>query len=196
MTNLPNHQDVSLYDRLRLNPEIVIDETLNEVRSYLKILLERINTPEKDDNIGLILESLVRILLESPYLKFNRARRVCKAGEIDLDFTVKKFPTTLFEEFDIFLIVECKNWKVKPGAPELRVFRDKMREVGSKVGIFIAKQGVTKPSNTIVRDAWISEGIIIIVFDKTDLERIILKSENFYTILKDKYLSVRASSKE
>ncbi len=55
MTNLPNHQDVSLYDRLRLNPEIVIDETLNEVRSYLKILLERINKPEKDDNIGLIL---------------------------------------------------------------------------------------------------------------------------------------------
>ena len=80
MTNLPNHQDVSLYDRLRLNPEIVIDETLNEVRSYLKILLERINIPEKDDDIGKILESLVRILLESPYLEFNRSRRICKAG--------------------------------------------------------------------------------------------------------------------
>jgi hypothetical protein len=137
-------ENFSLYDKLRLYPDLIIDEAINNVRPYLRVLLKRINHPEEGDNIGLVLESLICILFKSPYLQFNRPRRNCAAGEIDLDFTVKKFPTTLFAEFDYLMIIECKNWGKKPGAPDLRVFRDKAREADAKVSIFVSKQGITR----------------------------------------------------
>jgi Holliday junction resolvase-like predicted endonuclease len=189
-------QNFSLYDKYRLYPDLVIDEAVNRVRGYLQILLERANQPETGDNIGLILESLARILLESPYLNCNRMRRNCKAGEIDLDFKVSKFPTTLFEEFDYLLIVECKNWGKKAGAPDLRVFCSKMREASSKVSIFFSKQGITKDAKVVIRDAWLVDKIIVLVFDIKDLDRIINQSENLYTILHEKYIAVRTSSKD
>jgi len=191
-----SQQDFSLYDRLRLYPEIVLDEVVNKERDKLKKLLDKTNHPQEGDNIGLILEALARTLLESPYLKCNRERRRCKAGEIDLDFTVKKFNTTLFEEFDYLLIVECKNWSKKAGAPDLRVFRDKIREIKSNIGIFFAKQGITRDANVLIRDAYLVDKIVILVFDAKDLDRIINQSENLYTILNEKYIAVRTSSKE
>lgn len=189
-------QNFSLYDRLRLYPDIVIDEAINDVKDKLQSLLEQTNYPKEGDDIGLTLEALSRILLESPYLRCNRERRRCKAGEIDLDFTVRKFPTTLFAEFDYLLIVECKNWGKSAGAPELRVFRDKIREVRSNIGIFFSKKGITKPAKVIIRDACLVDGIVILVFDANDLDRIINRSENLYKILHDKYLAVRTASKE
>ncbi len=191
-----SQQNFSFYDKLRLYPDLVIDETLNDVRPYLQVLLERINQPEKGDNIGLILESLACNLLKSPYLQFNRSRRNCEAGEIDLDFTVKRFPTTLFAEFDYLLLVECKNWGNKSGAPDLRVFRDKVRETGAKVSIFLSKKGITRDAKIIIRNAYLVDGIVILVFDANDLDRIINRSENLYKILHDKYLAVRTASKE
>jgi hypothetical protein len=94
------------------------------------------------------------------------------------------------------LIVECKNWSKRAGSPELKVFRQKMMEVGAKVSIFFSKQGLTKPANDEVRDAWVVNKMIILVFDNKDLDRIINKSENLYKILNNKYLAVRTSSKE
>jgi Holliday junction resolvase-like predicted endonuclease len=195
MTEKSQH-DFSLYDRLRLYPELVLNETVNSQRDKLRNLLEQINNPKNNDDIGLMLENLARNLLESPYLKFNRERRRCKSGEIDLDFTVKKFPTTLFDEFDYLLIVECKNWNKKAGASDLRIFRDKMREVGAKVSIFFSKQGITQPANIVIRDSWLVDKQIMLGFDAKDLDRIINKSENLYKMLNDKYFAVRTSSKE
>lgn len=189
-------QNFSFREKYQLYPDILIDEALHQVRHYLQILLERANQPETGDNIGLILESLARILLESPYLSCNQMRRNCKAGEIDLDFKVRKITATLFAEFDYLLIVECKNWSKKAGAPDLRIFCSKMREVGAKVSIFLSKQGITRDAKTVIRDAWLVDRIIVLVFDGKDLDRIINQSENFYTILHDKYIAVRTSSKE
>jgi hypothetical protein len=64
------------------------------------------------------------------------------------------------------------------------------------VSIFFSKQGLTKPANDEVRDAWVVNKMIILVFDNKDLDRIINKSENLYKILNNKYLAVRTSSKE
>lgn len=193
---VPPQPNFSLFDQLRLYPEVVIDRTINDVRPKLKVLLERLKNPEKEDDLGVLLEDIAHLLLESPYLELNKKRRNCIAGEIDLDFTVKKFPTTLFEEFSYLLIVESKNWRKKAGAPDLRIFRDKAREVKSNIGIFFSKNGITRDAEVIVRDTWMLDEIIIVVFDVKDLDKIINKSENFYTILHKKYLAVRTSSKE
>jgi Holliday junction resolvase-like predicted endonuclease len=189
-------KDLTLFDKLKLYPEIVLDETLGKVRGDLKILLEKVNNPGEDDNPGLALEELAKTFLESPYLKFNRARRICETGEIDLDFTVRRFETTLFCEFSYPLIVECKNWSKKAGTPELRIFCSKMHDVRTNIGIFFSKQGITRDAKGVIRNAWLQDGIVVLTFDAKDLDQIINHSRNLYEVFHEKYLAVRMASKE
>lgn len=188
-------KDLTLSDKLKLYPEIVLDETIHSSRVKLKDLLTRVGSPSKDDNAGLLLEELAKVLLESPYLKFNRERRRCETGEIDLDFTVKRFEATLFYEFSYLLIVECKNWAKKAGAPELRVFHSKMRDVDSNIGILFSKNGITKDAKGIIRNAWLQDKIVIITFDSKDLDQVINSSSNLYEVFNQKYLAVRTASR-
>jgi Holliday junction resolvase-like predicted endonuclease len=187
-------QILTLLDKLKLYPDIVLDETIASSRSILQDLLARANNPGVNDNAGLILEELAKVFLESPYLKLNKERRRCENGEIDLDFTVKRFEATLFYEFSYLLIVECKNWSKKAGAPEIRVFCSKMRDVRSNVGILFSKNGITKDARRIVRDAWLRDEIVVIVLDFVDLDGVINGLYNLYEIIKRKYLAVRTAS--
>ena len=189
-------QDLTLSDKLKLYPEIVLDETLGKIRDDLKILLEKVINPGEDGDPGLALEELAKTFLESPYLKFNCARRICETGEIDLDFTVRKFEATLFNEFSYSLIVECKNWSKNAGAPELRIFCSKMRDVSTTIGIFFSKQGITKVAKGVIRNAWLQDRIVVLVFNAKDLDQIINHSTNLYEVLNKKYLAVRMASKE
>jgi Holliday junction resolvase-like predicted endonuclease len=186
---------LTLSDKLKLYPEIVLDETIHSSRVKLKDLLTRVDSPGKDDNAGLLLEELAKVFLESPYLKFNRERRRCETGEIDLDFTVKRFEATLFYEFSYLLIVECKNWAKKAGTPELRVFHSKMRDVDSNIGILFSKNGITRDAKGIIRNAWLQDKIVIITFDLKDLDQVINSSSNLYEVFNQKYLAVRTASK-
>lgn len=187
-------QILTLLDKLKLYPDIVLDETVAASKSTLQDLLTRANNPGINDDAGLILEELAKIFLESPYLKLNKERRRCENGEIDLDFTVKRFEATLFYEFSYLLIVECKNWSKKVGAPEIRVFCSKMCDVRSNVGILFSKNGITKDARRVIRDAWLRDEIVVIVFDFVDLNGVINGSYNLYEIIKQKYLAVRTAS--
>lgn len=191
-------KELSLFDKLKLYPDIVLDETLNKVKSDLEVLLDKIENPQQGENKGLILEELAKKLLTSPYLKFNRERRRCEAAEIDLDFTVKKIEATLFAEFSYLLIVECKNWDSKAPAKEIRIFCSKMREVGSTTAIFFSNKGITKDAKAIIRNAWIQDKIVVLVFDSKDLAKIIKDSDhnNLYDVLHKKFLAVVTSSRE
>jgi Holliday junction resolvase-like predicted endonuclease len=187
-------QILTLLDKLKLYPDIVLDETIASSKTTLQDLLARANNPGLNDDAGLILEELAKVFLESPYLKLNKERRRCENGEIDLDFTVKRFEATLFYEFSYLLIVECKNWSKKAGAPEIRVFCSKMRDVRSNVGILFSKNGITKDARRIIRDAWLRDEIIVIVLDFVDLDGVINGSDNLYEVIKRKYLTVRTAS--
>jgi Holliday junction resolvase-like predicted endonuclease len=187
-------QILTLLDKLKLYPDIVLDETIASSKTILQDLLARANNPGVNDDAGLILEELAKVFLESPYLKLNKERRRCENGEIDLDFTVKRFEATLFYEFSYLLIVECKNWSKKAGAPEIRVFCSKMRDVRSNVGILFSKNGITKDARRSIRDAWIQDKIVVIVLDFVDLDGVINGSYNLYEIITRKYLAVRTAS--
>jgi hypothetical protein len=189
-------KDLTLFDKLKLYPDIVMDESISVNRNDLQKLLDRVKSPGEGDNIGVLLEDLSKLFLDSPYLKFNCARRRCKTGEIDLDFTVKKFETTLFYEFSYLLIVECKNLKEKASASDLRTFCSKMRDVDSSVGIFFSKKGITKDAKGVIQDSWIRDKIVVIVFTLDDIEKIVGGSARLYEILNKKYLAVRTASTE
>lgn len=188
-------KELTLFDKLRLYPDIVLEETINKSRNRLTELLRRVNNPKKEDNPGLLLEELAKVFLESPYLKLNRERRRCETGEIDLDFTVKRFETTLFYEFSYLLIVECKNWTNKSGAPELRIFCSKMRDVGATIGILFSKNGITRDAKGIIRNSWLQDRVVVVTFDAKDLDQIINGSDNLYEVFHQKYLAVRTASK-
>lgn len=187
-------KELTLYDQLRLYPDIVLNHSIDKSRSKLKDLLSRVNNPRENDDVGLVLEDLAEVLLESPYFRLNKKRRRCETGEIDLDFNVRKFPTTLFDEFSYLLIVECKNWSKKARASDLRVFCSKMRNVESNVGIFFSKQGITRDARGVIRQHWFQDKIVVIIFDSKDLEQIINGSKNLYEVLNQKYLAVRTAS--
>jgi hypothetical protein len=51
-------KDLTLFDKLRLYPEIVLDEALNKHRVKLCELLSRANDPKEEDDLGLVLEEL------------------------------------------------------------------------------------------------------------------------------------------
>jgi hypothetical protein len=173
-------QILTLLDKLKLYPDIVLDETIASSQTTLQNLLARANNPGANDDAGLILEELAKVFLESPYLKLNKERRRCENGEIDLDFTVKRFEATLFYEFSYLLIVECKNWSKKA--------------VRSNIGILFSKNGITKDARRIIRDAWFRDEIVVIVLDFVDLDGVINGSYNLYEIIKRKYLAVRTAS--
>ncbi|GAB4383835.1 MAG: hypothetical protein Kow00121_46420 [Elainellaceae cyanobacterium] len=189
-------KDLTLFDKLRLYPDIVLDETINEVREELRNLLAKVNNPEEEDNAGLLLEDLAKMLLSSPYLKLNKMRRRTETSEIDLDFTVRRIEATLFNEFSYLLIIECKNWSKKVGAPQVRDFCSKMRKVGSNIGIVFSKKEITRDAKREIRDAWIQDKIVVLAFDAKDLEQIINGSSNLYEMFNRKYIAVRTASKE
>ncbi len=189
-------KDLTLSDKLKLYPDIVLDETLDKIRNNLKILLEKVIIPGEDDDPGLALEELAKTFLESPYLKFNGERRICETGDIDLDFTVRKFEATLFSEFSYSLIVECRNWSKKADAPQLKVFCSKMRDVSTNIGIFFSKQGITREAKGVIRNAWSENKIVVLTFDAKELDQIINRATNLYEVFNKKYLAVRMALKE
>lgn len=183
-------------DQLKLYPSIEIDKVVGKIRDKLKCLLEDVTNETDKEGKGKLLEQLVKLLFESPYLRFKKERHRCEAGEVDLVFTVRRYEGTLFYEFSYFLIIECKNWSTKPGKVQVNDFLAKMRSTNSKIGFFISTEGVTRDAVRIIRDAWKVEKMAVLVFDGKDLKKIVESSINLFDLLEEKYLSVVTGSKE
>src|SRR6266568_7833067 len=65
-----------------------------------------------------------------------------RAEEIDVAFWNEGDPSGL-RQFDHIVLVECKNWSVPVGYPELAVFLQKLESRGRPLGIFVAAAGIT-----------------------------------------------------
>lgn len=178
---------------MEYDPHGVIDQYVEDNRATLSQMLKDVALADSTTSKGNTLEDLIEKLFSFPYLKFHGKKIKNSTGEIDLAFRVKRTRSTLFESFSDLLIIESKNWKDKAGAPEVRVFSDKMKEVESNVGILFSKQGVTgneshsRDGKGIIRDKWRTEKLIILVIDFDDLEKIIDHKYSLYKLLEDKY---------
>lgn len=97
--------------------------------------------------------------------------------------------------WEAVILVECKNWSVNVGAPELDNFIGKLRRRSLKTGIFVAAMGVTgrfvrgdgnEPGATgLIRSA-LQEGIRVIVITLADI-RTFTSLDDIRALIKKRY---------
>ncbi len=98
------------------------------------------------------------------------------AGEIDILFP-NLAPRNGLWFLDRAFLCECKNWNIRVGSEEIRVFADRMRERNCRDGILIASQGITGDAATLTAANHqvaraLELGREIIVLDWVDLNAI------------------------
>jgi hypothetical protein len=114
-------------------------------RTYVAKLLSDGDSASTMTARGRALEDLIVYLFElvpGIVLTARNALNAFQAEEIDVAFWNEGDPAGL-RLFDHILLVECKNWTVRAGYPELAVFNDKLRSRGRPLGIFVAAAGIT-----------------------------------------------------
>lgn len=179
-------------------PSPIFKRNIIEKRENLKCLLEMSIQAEISKEKGKFLEDLSQALFDVyPYLIFYKRNHRYDSGEIDVIFKVKTVPGTLFAQFSDVMIIECKNWKDKVGANEVRNFDGKLQAVDARVGVIVSKEGITGDKDYI-RDAmrelkriWDSRRTLIVVLTFSDLEKIISIEENMYDFLENKCLDIK-----
>ena len=126
---------------------------------------------------GKLLEQLMEDILGSiDGLQILKRNARLRAEELDL--VIKNDLTTGFWRLaGSPIIVECKNWAEKVGAPEISLLLDKLQAIGpdAKTGILVALNGITGDSYADavlkVREAR-QRGRYILVLDHHDLQKI------------------------
>ncbi|HCU94704.1 MAG TPA: hypothetical protein DHU96_19135 [Actinobacteria bacterium] len=126
---------------------------------------------------GRALEELVVYLFElvpGVSVTARNALNAFHAEEIDVAFWNDGDPAGL-RMFDHILLVECKNWSMPTGYPELAVFNDKLTSRGRPMGIFVATAGITgKPADRTaaheVLGRALAQGREIIIVTRREIE--------------------------
>jgi Holliday junction resolvase-like predicted endonuclease len=183
-------------ENLKKYPERIYERLINERKEELNTIINKISEATDPTAKGRLFEDLSERLLISPYLKFLYRDRRYSTGEIDLVFEVVRLEGTIFHNFSDMIIVECKNWNVKVGSPEIKLFSKKMDDVKTNIGLFLSKKGITGKDNIndakgTIKDEWKVDEKIIIVICCKDIINIISNNINLYKFLKEGYYEVK-----
>jgi len=105
---------------------------------------------------------------------------------------------TIFDDYERFILVECKNWESSVGAKQVRDFVKKIQNTKTNLGIIFAKNGIsgTHKGSYAMREidlAFQNQGISIVVFNENDLENI-HDGTDFYELLDEKLFNLRFST--
>jgi hypothetical protein len=148
---------------------------------------------------GRALEDLIAYLfglVPGVSVTARNALNAFHAEEIDLAFWNEGEPAGL-RMFDHILLVECKNWTVPVGYPELAVFNDKLSSRGRPLGIFVAAAGIT--GNPAARTAAhevlaraLAHGREIIVLTRREIEAL-CDTDDLVLLLKRKRAQLAVS---
>lgn len=97
-------------------------------------------------------------------------------------------------------LIECKNWEDHVGVKDIGYFLFRMRLTHAHFGIVFAKNGITgdndeeKAACSLLRKAFNEDGIICIVIDKKDLEKLKDDSISFWPLLLERIERIRFGS--
>jgi hypothetical protein len=146
-------------------------------RTYVAKLLAAGDSAPTMTARGRALEDLIVYLFQlvpGITLSARNALNAFEAEEIDVAFWNDGDPAGL-RLFDLILLVECKNWAVRAGYPELALFNDKLRSRGRPLGIFVAAAGITgdPASRTAAHEVLngaLREGREIVVLTRREIE--------------------------
>lgn len=172
-------------------------------QAYCKIYTKIEKKNYKDKDKGKLLEELTYILFHNGYPGLLECRRNCRTStnEIDLliNWTEEARMAGINNAFsclgDIFLC-ECKNYEGKVDVTYVGKFCYLLRVCNSTVGIMIAWEGITARGSWSDAKGLIKKNVLkdekyIIVIDKQDLKRIYERKTNIFSIIYDKYISLK-----
>ncbi|MER5867633.1 restriction endonuclease [Kitasatospora sp. NPDC002040] len=125
---------------------------------------------------GDILEALMEAILRTEEPELEVVEKNFRTAEEEIDILVTNGLRDPFwvAQGSPLILIECKNWKNKPGVPELRVFESKMKDRSAlcKIGIFVSMAGFTRPFLARLK-AFQAQGGIIFALDGDDLEELV-----------------------
>jgi hypothetical protein len=148
---------------------------------------------------GQALEDLIAYLFElipGVTVTARNALNAFHAEEIDVAFWNDGESTGL-RMFDHILLVECKNWSVPVGYPELAIFNDKLTSRGRPMGVFVAASGITgdpaglTAAHSVLARA-LAEGREMIVLTRQEIEQL-TDTDELVRLLKRKRVQLAVS---
>lgn len=143
------------------------------------------------------LEELAAYLFSSCEDLFKVVERNKLTTTAEIDAVVAQ--NTFIREWGEYFIIECKNWKKPVGAPVISRITGNLQKYKCRIGILFSKEGVTGENYHYakgeIREQFLLNNLIILVFDKEDLEKI-AQGENFLDLLEKKYRDLKFSAKK
>lgn len=141
-------------------------------------------TQEKGDTF----EELAGLLFGAiPFLRVRGRKELTNTSEIDLvvEYTGHS-ERTIFDNWSDLILVECKNWSGSVGAPQVRDFRGKMKDLKVDLGVLFARNGVSGDEGSdaqgLIRDTYRGDDVMILVVGDDELSKL-LEGESFYELL-------------
>ncbi|NGZ88604.1 restriction endonuclease [Duganella aceris] len=143
-------------------------------------LIEEAESAKTNDAKGKSFEALGRHLFSCiPSLRCKYSNLNTRSSEIDIvvEYNSSNGVLPLFEELGRYCFVECKNWSAPVGAKHIRDFIGKLEKCRVKLGVILAKNGVTGENSGLdaireVQSAFDRDGPIILIFSLEDLRTI------------------------
>lgn len=164
--------------------------------SDFQTALEAAESASSPADKGDTFERLSALLFEGiPFVSIRHTNLRTATSELDLvvEYEGANSPT-IFDDFNRFIPVECKNWQTSVGSSELRDFKGKMDAANVDLGILLSKSGISgdKGSDAVreKKQTFNDSAMAILVVDNADLNRI-LRGTSFYRILDEKLFQLR-----
>ena len=186
-------------DQMEVLPGI-IDElfSLNHIQ-YQELFEEFQKSSKKGKN----LENLIKNLFASVSgLQFMKKNLFTKSPELDLVYRISGEKNPFYGMFGQYLVIECKDWKEKVGAKEIRSIVINLQSLDLKGGIFVTKNGISGKdkeeflySEYEIMTAYHRHGITIVILEEEDLKKI-GDGENLISLLFKRYEKTRFSLKK
>ncbi|MFR0541210.1 restriction endonuclease [Lactobacillus delbrueckii] len=153
---------------------------------------------------GKLLEELIAILFEDGYPEMFDVRRNQRTSSNEIDLLLNWSTSSAMLGMQLFdekmgssFLIECKNYEEKVGVTYLGKFFSLMCYTDTKLGIFVAWNGITGSDNSwndaigLVKKIALAEKKYILVLSKADLARIRRKETNIFTLLENKYQALK-----
>lgn len=173
--------------------------SIHELRHKVELInKETRTTKEKGD----LLENIACLILATEFSIFDIARNIrTSTNEIDLLITwsAKSKMVNLNNVYNFLgdeFLCECKNYSKKIDVTYIGKFYSLLKTSGMKFGVLFSVFGITgsKWDNGVglIKKIALKDDIYIIDFNLNDVKKIILNNDNFFSIVENKYLSLKA----
>ena len=172
------------------NPDESAKKKLQTLYNNLEV--EYTTTAEK----GNALEDLVEEMFS--LVKCFSVSKAYTTSTNQLDVTVKPLITicrpSVLDSLSPYFICECKNEKKIPGNTYYHKLYSILNSTEGKVGILFSINSCASTCNTIAREKYLLDNIILINITRTDLSKIISDKLNIFEIIKEKIDAVTLNS--